>query len=74
MVRVKPQEQGQADKQMCPKLIRPQCSLHIAEKKYACTHMLRSARALPRCISHSAHSCTSLEVRARPPSGPYAKI
>ena len=46
-----------------PKLISTQISLHITEKKYACTHMLRSARALPRCISHSAHACTSLEAR-----------
>jgi len=48
---------------MSPKLIRIQCSLHIAEKKYACTLMLRSTRALPRCISQSAHACTSLEAR-----------
>ena len=48
---------------MCPKLIRTQCSLHIAEKEHACTHMLRSARALRRCISHSAHACTSLQAR-----------
>ena len=39
--------------------------LHITEKKYVCTHMLRSARAHPRCISHisSAHACTRLEAR-----------
>jgi hypothetical protein len=48
-----------------PKLISTQISLHITEKKYACTHMLRSVRAHPRCISHisSAHACTSLEAR-----------
>ena len=43
--------------------IRTQCSLHVAEKKYVYTHMLRSTRALPRCISHGAHACTSLEAR-----------
>jgi len=48
---------------MSPKLITTQCLLHIAEKKYACTHMLRSGRALRRCTSHSAHACTSLEAR-----------
>ena len=32
---------------MSPKLISAQRSLHIAEKKYACTHMLRSACAHP---------------------------
>jgi len=48
---------------MSPKLIRTQCSLHNAEKKYSCTHMLRSVRALPLCISHSAHAYTSLEAR-----------
>jgi len=63
MVRVQLQEQGYADKHMSPKLIRIQCSLHIAEKKFACTYMLRSARALPRCISHSVHAFTSLEAR-----------
>jgi len=48
---------------MSPKLIITQHSLHIAEKKYACTHMLRSARAHPHCISHSssAHARTRLE-------------
>jgi len=47
---------------MSPKLISTQRSLHIADKKYACTHMLRSARAHPRFISHSsrAHARTSL--------------
>jgi len=51
---------------MSPKLIRTQCSLHAAGKKHACTHMLRSARAHPRCILHSssAHACTSLEAHA----------
>ena len=32
---------------MSLKLISAQCSLYIAEKKYACTHMLRSACAHP---------------------------
>jgi len=50
---------------MSPKLISTQRLLHIIEKKYACTHMLRSARAHPRCISHSssAHARTSLDSR-----------
>jgi len=50
---------------MSPKPISTQRSLHIAEKKDACTHMLRSACAHPRCISHSssAHARTSLEAR-----------
>ena len=33
--------------QISPKLISAQRLLHIAEKKYACTHMLRSACAHP---------------------------
>ena len=35
--------------------------------------MLRSARALPRCISHSAHACTSFEL-VHVLSAQYAKI
>jgi len=61
----KPQEEGQAGTQMYPKQIITQRSLHITGKKDACTHMLRSACAHLRCISHSssAHARTSLEAR-----------
>jgi len=44
------------DSQMSPTLISAQRSLHIAEKKYACTHMLRSACAHP-LISPYALTC-----------------
>jgi len=60
---------------MSPKLISTQCSLHIAEKKHACTHMLRSARAHPRCILHSSivHAHKLRGACTRPPSAPYEK-
>jgi len=71
---------------MSPKLVSAQRPLHIqfqfqfAEKKYACTHMLRSVCANPRCISRSssAHARTNLEARVhahRADRAPkYAKI
>jgi len=46
---------------MSPKIITTQCLLHFAEKKYA--HIPRSWRALCRCMSHSTHARTSVEVR-----------
>ena len=56
---------AQAGTQMSPKLISTQRSLHITGKKDACTHMLRSACAHPRCILHSssAHARTGFEAR-----------